>query len=164
MWPVKTILYPTDFTESSEETYRVACQLAHDRKARLIALHVTPKAVVKHVEGHSELPPAQAREKLWEAMRQPRPEEAGLAVEHRLEEGDPVQAILRAAEQIGCELIVMGMHHRTGLTRWFAAGVADEVIRKAPCSVLIVKAPVVAAQPVPTAEFEEPSAAMATPY
>jgi nucleotide-binding universal stress UspA family protein len=141
MWPVKTILCPTDFAETSEATLRAAYQLARDRNARLVALHVAPKSVVKHVETVSELAPEQARAKLWEAIRRPRPEEAELNVDHRLEEGDPAQGILRVAEQTGCELIVMGLHDKSGWTRWLTGGVAETVIQKAPCSVLIVKAP-----------------------
>jgi nucleotide-binding universal stress UspA family protein len=149
MSAVRTILCPTDFAGSSEETFRAACQLARDRKARLIALHVAPKSVVEHVEAVSERSPAEAREKLWEAMRRSRPEEEALDVEHRLEEGDPAQGILRVAEETRCELVVMGMHERSGWTRWLGGGVAEAVIQEVPCSVMIVKIPGPSDEPSP---------------
>jgi K+-sensing histidine kinase KdpD len=99
---------------------------------------------VKHVAGENDLvpnrlSPEEARQKLWAAMRQPRPEEANLNVEHRVEEGDPAEEILRVAEETHCDVIVMGSHPKTGWPRWLLGGVAESVIRKAPCSVLVVK-------------------------
>jgi hypothetical protein len=37
------------------------------------------------------------------------------------------------------ELIVMGASGRTGLLRWLTTSVTDEIVRSAPCSVLLVK-------------------------
>ncbi len=57
----------------------------------------------------------------------------------RFSQGDPVTEILLAAEELGCDLIVMGSHGRTGLRRLMMGSVAESVIRKAPCLTLIVK-------------------------
>jgi nucleotide-binding universal stress UspA family protein len=146
MWEVNSILCPTDFSESSEETLRVACQLARDRKARLITLHVAPKSVVSHVQRVSQLSPEQAREKLWQAMRLPRAEEADIQVEHRLEEGDPVEGILRVALETHCGLIVIGRHAKSGWARWLTGGAAESLVQGAPCSVLVVKEPLAGGQ------------------
>lgn len=51
-------------------------------------------------------------------------------------EGDPVQQILRMAEETRWDLIVMGTQ---GLSRWFTSSVAEQVVRKAACSVLVAK-------------------------
>ena len=40
-----------------------------------------------------------------------------------------------------CDLIVMGTHGRSGLSRVLAGSVAEEVLRKAACPVLVVKIP-----------------------
>jgi len=40
-----------------------------------------------------------------------------------------------------CDLIVMGTHGRTGLGRLLVGSVAEEVLRKAVCPVLVVKTP-----------------------
>jgi nucleotide-binding universal stress UspA family protein len=58
-----------------------------------------------------------------------------------LEEGDPVTQILRIAGEENCELIVMGIHGRTGLGRLLMGSVAEQVVRRAPCPVLTVKMP-----------------------
>lgn len=141
MFEAKTILHPTDLSEASDSAYQTACDLARDKQAHLIALHIAPKGVVSYVDKVSERPVDETNEKLWEAIRRPREEEAGVKVTHQLEEGDPVAQILRVAREAACDLIVMGTHGRAGLTRWFSGSVAEEVIRKAPCPVLIVKTP-----------------------
>jgi len=158
MWEISSILCPIDFSESSEMTLRAATQLACDRKTHLDVLHVVPATVVSHVESVTELDPEQAREKLWEAMRQPRLEEADLDVKHRIAEGDPVQAILRVADETHCGLIVIGKHPKSGWARWLRGGVAETVIRKAPCPVLIVKETALSVPPEPGEHMEQPAA------
>jgi nucleotide-binding universal stress UspA family protein len=155
MFEVKTILHPTDLNELSNNAFRAACALAREKKANLIVLHIAPRGVVSYVDRVSELSAEEAKQKLWEAVRWPREEEAGVNVTHRLEEGDPVREILRVARETHSDLIMMGTHGRRGLTRWFSGSVAEEVVRKAPCSVLIVKPPVEAVQAEPVLASEQ---------
>jgi nucleotide-binding universal stress UspA family protein len=57
-----------------------------------------------------------------------------------LREGPAVPAILSAAVELPAQLLVMGTHGRTGLSRLIALGsVAEAVVRAAPCSVLVVR-------------------------
>jgi quercetin dioxygenase-like cupin family protein len=56
-------------------------------------------------------------------------------------EGDPAEEVLRLTEALRCDLIVMGTHGRTGLGRLLTGSVAEEVLRKALCPVLVVKSP-----------------------
>ena len=139
MFPIKTLLHPTDFSEYAEEAHAMACAIAREQEARLVVLHVTDKPVVSYIEKASELNPKQIQDKLWETLQWPREQEAEINVEHRIEEGDPVKQIVRVAEEIHCDLIVMGSHGRSGWFRWFTSSVIGEVIRKAPCSVLVAK-------------------------
>lgn len=136
---LKTILHPTDLTNLSEDAYRGACELARLGGAKLVVLHITPGHVSEYLRRVSELPADATQEQLWAAIRKPRPEEAGLSVEHELREGDPAQQILLAARETRSDLIVMGSHGRTGVSRWFSGSVAEEVMRGADCSVLVVK-------------------------
>ena len=59
--------------------------------------------------------------------------------EHR--EGDAATQIIAAAEADRADLIVMGTHGRTGLTRLVAGSVARNVLHHAPCSVLVTRPP-----------------------
>jgi universal stress protein A len=54
-------------------------------------------------------------------------------------EGDPAEEILRAAQFTNANLIVMGTHGWTGLSRLLMGSVVEQVLRKAPCPVLTVR-------------------------
>jgi len=58
---------------------------------------------------------------------------------HRL--GGISDTILEVAEHEGVDLIVMGSHGRTGLTRFLLGSVSSQVASHAPCSVLVAKRP-----------------------
>jgi hypothetical protein len=59
----------------------------------------------------------------------------------RVADGQTVAEILRLAQALPCDLIVMGTHGRTGLSRLLAGSVAEEVLRKALGPVLAVRTP-----------------------
>jgi nucleotide-binding universal stress UspA family protein len=46
MFPLHVILHPTDFSPSSEQAFHLACSLARDHGARLIALHVLERPLI----------------------------------------------------------------------------------------------------------------------
>jgi nucleotide-binding universal stress UspA family protein len=58
---------------------------------------------------------------------------------------DPRHAIVEAAREWPADLIVMGSHGRRGMDRLLLGSVAESVVRHAPCSVHLVRMPVVAA-------------------
>jgi nucleotide-binding universal stress UspA family protein len=64
---------------------------------------------------------------------------AGLVTETAVREGDPRSAIVDEAEEWGADVIVVGSHGRTGLTRWLLGSVAQAVVGHAPCSVEVVR-------------------------
>jgi nucleotide-binding universal stress UspA family protein len=56
-------------------------------------------------------------------------------------DADPRHAIVDAAREWSADLILMGSHSRRGLDRLLLGSVAESVVRHAPCSVEIVRAP-----------------------
>jgi len=168
MLPIKTILHPTDFSGPSEYAFQLACSLARDYKAKLVVLHVDmPPVTIGEVITYME--PGAYKEKLWDEFRRLEGSEPGireLRVETKLVEGNPAKEILRTIHEIKPELIVMGTHGRTGLSRLLMGSVAEEVVRKSAFPVLTVKTPLPPAQPAkkgaPTAakaagKVEEPA-------
>lgn len=139
MLPLGTVLYPTDFSENSEFAFRVACALARDYKARLVLLHVIPPPMVIYAGGPVPAETWPNVEEVTEKLRQLEGRSHHVRVESQVMEGDPVDMIVRAAEETGSDVIVMGTLGRTGLGRLLLGSVAESVIRKAPCPVLSAK-------------------------
>jgi len=140
MTPIKTILHPTDFSERSAYAYQLACALARDYGARLILLHVAALPTVAYGDGIAPVEP----EGYWEELRKklyrlaPGPK---IVTEHRFEEGHAATVILEVAKEDQADLIVMGTHGRRGLQRLLMGSIAEEVMRRAACPVLTVRAP-----------------------
>jgi nucleotide-binding universal stress UspA family protein len=142
MLALKSILYPTDFSERSECAFRLACSLARDHQARLIVLHVIPPPQTVAYEAMPMLPdyPPGYREELTKKLHNLKPP-AEVSVDYRLVEGFAASEIVQLATQLDCDLIVMGTHGRSGIGRLLLGSVAEYVLRRAPCPVLTLKAP-----------------------
>lgn len=145
----KTIIFPMDFSESSEAALGVAFALARDYHARLIILHVvSPGPMVSYGEFEKLLEQSSGyRRELEEKLRQCQKPEC--KEEFRLEEGDPANVILRVAQEVPCDLIVMGTHGRTGLRHLLLGSVAEKILRNAPCPVLMLKNPIAGVETSP---------------
>ncbi len=81
---------------------------------------------------------ARARQRLT-TLRE-RVERDRLPVEVHLSERFPSEAILRAAEELDADLIVMGTRGLTGLKHVVLGSIAERTVRMAHCPVLTVKA------------------------
>ena len=153
MFPIRTILHPTDFSEPSRYAFRMASALARDYHARLIVLHVGITPAPMLMEGVLPLDLEEYESGLREELRRVAPPDGSRQVERRLILGvEPVSEIVRVAETEPCDLIVMGTHGRSGLRRVLMGSVAEHVQREAPCPVLTVRVPVVADEEVPAPE------------
>jgi len=136
----RTILLATDFSEPSEAAYLLAYNLARLHLARLVAAHVVQTPVLADVGGDPTPETESWLREVREKLHDLRPAYPTIAVEHRLLEGEPAEQIVRLANELNCDLIVLGTHARSGLPRLVLGSVAEEVLRSAPCPVLIVKA------------------------
>lgn len=50
----------------------------------------------------------------------------------------PAQGLTLLASELDADLLVVGTHGRSGLTRWVLGSVAEGVVRQAPCAVLVI--------------------------
>lgn len=73
------------------------------------------------------------------AKAEQRLRESGFATDGRLLIGDPREALIDAAREERADLIAMGSHGRTGLSKLVLGSVSSHVVTHAPCSVLVVK-------------------------
>lgn len=138
---VKTILLPVDFSPCGEKARALASTLAAKWGAKLVIVHVEPAPLVL---GGGEMHYGMAepiRHVVAQQLSQVRPTEPNVVCEHRLMMGEPAESILRAAQEAKADMIVMGTHGRTGLTRLLMGSVAEAVVREAKCPVLTLKQP-----------------------
>jgi nucleotide-binding universal stress UspA family protein len=141
MLSIRQILHPTDFSGPSDYAFRLACALARDYGAALIVLHVHHEPVAVFAEGGFVPPRPEDDAVLRSQLEEIRCDDPTVVVSHRLVEGNPPEEILRSADELGADLIVMGTHGRRGLQRLLMGSVAEEVVRKATCPVLTVRMP-----------------------
>jgi len=64
-----------------------------------------------------------------------------IKAETKIISGSAAAAIVGEADATGAELLVVGSHGRTGLTRILLGSVAEKVVRTSSCSVLVVRMP-----------------------
>ena len=144
---ISKILVPIDFLPHSAEAVQRALDLASPFSAEVVLLHVYQPAEyplsagdIAYDDEQFERVSALARQRLDGVRREVDPI-GRRGVKARVVQGDPVEAIIEASQRDPFDLIVMGTHGRTGMGRLFAGSIAEEVIRRAPCAVLTVKAP-----------------------
>jgi nucleotide-binding universal stress UspA family protein len=133
------ILFPTDFSTFGQAALDLATTLARDRGAKLLIVHVEEPPIAYGGElyyGIDQPDRAELERMLSEVV----PLDASIGYEHRLILGSPASAIVHLAERENVDMIVMPTHGRTGLLRLLMGSVAEEVVRKAKCPVLTVKA------------------------
>ena len=113
---------------------------------------------VHHVTGPWAMPLFHARADQWafppsrDAAADGRYDGRHFPVETWFCRGAAAEEIVRVAREIGCDLIVMGTHGRTGLERLLMGNTAESVVPEADCPVMIVKAP----QDVPSTTSNRP--------
>lgn len=164
MLRIRHILHPTDYSESSTAAFQMAVTLAHDYGARLTVLNVATPPPVMVAGELPVMPPVDNREYLNELLAKLRNIKTGYAdvvIDRKLVEGDAATEILAMADTVEADLIVMGTHGRTGLSRLLMGSVAEQVLRKAHVPVLLTKAAKVA-KAAPAAAVTQPTAATST--
>jgi nucleotide-binding universal stress UspA family protein len=137
----RTILHPTDFSDSSQAAFAVACSLAQSHRCRLVIAHVLQTPTTAYLGGELIPAPEEQLKEAWLKLHEVRPDDLLPEVEHRLVLGEAAREIVRLAEELQCDLVVLGTHGRSRLKRLVLGSVAEQVLRTAPCPVLTVKFP-----------------------
>ena len=167
---IKTILYPTDLSKSARFAAAYAFSQADAYGAKIIFLHVlpdVPEMIDRSVIGYigedqwesikqSHFHDARealigksndhvvVRQVLAQFSRTAKPDQEGSAAEDEIlvEKGNPVEVIVRVADQRDCDLIVMGTHGQGTLADAMLGSTARRVVRRSSRPVLVVRLPV----------------------
>ena len=142
---LKLILCPIDFSVSSNAALGYASALAAETGATLFIVHVAEDTQA-YLAGYGSFAFADnVSDSLEREMRKQlddtKPTREGVRVQRRYLSGTAVTQIVEFADRENVDLIVMGTHGRTGLSRILMGSIAEGVLRKASCPVLTVKSP-----------------------
>lgn len=141
----KTVLYATDFSESSDYAFEYALSLAKKFNSRLLLVHVINEPVdlrgfyVPHISFDKlEEEIKEGANKMMEKFcRKHLPDYDNY--ETFILPGIPYDEIIKKAEDENADLIVMGTHGRTGLDHVLFGSTAEKVVRKSPVPVMSIR-------------------------
>lgn len=147
MKPFSTILFANDFSESSGHAFDYAFELAQKFSSKLVIIHVINEPVdlrgfyVPHISfDNLEKEITEGAEKMMERFCAERLKNYA-AYEKVVVSGIPYEEIVRKADEVTADLIIMGTHGRKGLDHVLFGSTAERVVRSARCPVMTVRLP-----------------------
>lgn len=144
--PEKTrkILVPVDFAASSNKAFLYAKELVKWWEGELHIIHVLDTEFLSGAV-HITIEPLKESVTKWKKRAEEKLKNIyhvggeNLEGEIHIREGKPHEEILKLADELDVEMIVIGSHGRKGLERAIFGSVAERVTRMAKVPVLIVK-------------------------
>jgi nucleotide-binding universal stress UspA family protein len=146
MLPLEKILCPTDFSKSSYEALKVACEYAKQFSSELYLIHVvptvpaitafTPASRPFNVPLYQENLETSIKEKLLKVAEDKVPKEIHTQV--IVVSGKAGDEILKFADGTKIDIIVIASHGETGGHHYIFGNIAEKVARHAKCPVLII--------------------------
>ena len=132
---MREILYATDLAAGFPAAAPYAISLAQENQAHLTLLHV-----IENQKTGELVHPAELADSKLQKLRQLVPQEAELWCEPRytVEQGNPAEKILEAADRQRADLIVLGAHPAKWLATHLNESTVHEVVSEAKCPVLTV--------------------------
>ena len=138
---MKNVLVPLDFTPHSLKSLEYAVNFAAQFGAKLTLVHVLELQVyTPDLLGAIPLEPEQqaAAEREMEEIRAARiPQTVPVRIDIRM--NFALDGILDAAREFAADLIITTTHGYTGLKHLCLGSTAENIVRRAPCPVLVVR-------------------------
>ena len=144
---IRKILVPVDGSDCSFEAVEYAVNLAAKHNSEICLVFIVPTSASNYYLMTEDWSPV-----LVCTMREMEEEgesillstvtsvkEAGTKARAQLDYGRPAHKIVQIAKEENSDMIVMGRSSRSFVARWLFGSVSDEVVRRAPCPVLVVK-------------------------
>lgn len=142
---IKTVLFPTDFSNGARAAMDYALSLAKDYNARLILLYVIQDISIAEWYIPSSISATDLVEDMQKSAGKEMEKWGAEAsskvkdVEKMVVRGVPFVEIIRTAKEKKADMIVIGTHGRTGIDHMLFGSTAEKVVRKSPCPVLTVR-------------------------
>jgi universal stress protein A len=137
MITIKKIICPVDFSELSRKSLQYANEFARLSNGQVFLVGVIENDPTITYSKGLEKERAEEEQKLLALIEEE--DMAGIVADYVIYEGFPEECILDYAKRQEADVIIMGSHGRRGLKRMILGSVAEHVIRRSPCPVLVVK-------------------------
>ena len=137
---ISTVAVGTDGSATAAEAVKEAAGIARRFEAKLVLLSAFNNAAAG-AAGRDDV----ERQWAWNSSARTRSilegieadlRQSGLECETRSDDGDPADVLVRLAEEVGADLLVIG---NKGMKRRVLGSVPNTVTHKANCSVMVVK-------------------------
>ncbi|MGD2095997.1 MAG: universal stress protein [Desulfobacterales bacterium] len=167
---VKKILYATDLSENARYAFAYAVSLANLYNAGITMIHVLPEVpamldqtVIGYIseerwqqikseqmdeakealigKRREHLAVKEALHQFSEDVKQAQAGDGFTTDDVIVQRGNPVEEIIKSAEECNCDLIVMGTHGHSTLEDVMLGSTARRVIRRSKVPVLVVRLP-----------------------
>jgi len=152
------IMVATDFSACADAAAAVAVQLALQLNAMVDVVTVVDTSALLDAYGNTPFRAqridqirAQARQRAKDFAERHFGEVEDLRV-HVMDGANTCHEIVRAGQELACDLIVMGTHGTTGLAHLVIGSVAEKVVRGSTIPVVTVRGPLAGATAVPADE------------
>jgi len=136
------ILVPVDRTGHNAAVLAAAGELAKKASAVVRLMHVSPVPEPVVVDGRTVSYSDQEEERVEQEgiaeLHAAAAQLKGVPVEYVVRLGNPAEEIVREAEEVNADLIVMATHKRTGVRRLIQGSIAEDVERTTKLPVLLV--------------------------
>jgi len=142
---VKRILVVSRSTQYCKKAIHYGVSLSKKYGAELYVIHVVHNPFIV---GEWDVPMLSLREDYKKTIRRVKKEldaiinsekEKGVLIRELIREGKPTEKILKVVQEKNIDLIIMLAHQQGRLEHFLFGRSNEEIIRKMPCSVLLVK-------------------------
>jgi len=144
---IKSILFPTDFSEGASQALQYATDMAKKYGAKLHIVHI----IYDIGKASGWYVPHRSVDEMYKEIQEGAKKELekfgveelnGIKnLERSVLMGVPHEEIMNFAAKNKIDLIIMGTHGRSGIDRILFGSTAAQVVRYAPCPVLTVRVP-----------------------
>ena len=149
---IKKVLYATDLSPNSDYAFRYAINSAKKHAADVIILYVVEERAPffdqERLKEISETKVAEATDMIKKRLKifvdkelKDDPQYADKAISIEVCTGYPPEEILRKADELNCDVIVMGTHGKGVIRHSFLGSVAQKVLRRVRKPVFIIPLP-----------------------
>ncbi|MGD0283083.1 MAG: universal stress protein [Dissulfurispiraceae bacterium] len=146
MEDVKRILVVSRDTKYCRKAVHYGVSLCRKYGAELYVIHVVHDPII--LGDGWNLPMPSLHEVYKNLLKETREElhtiinsekEKGMAIKELIREGDPTEELFKAVKEEGIDLLIMLAHEEGHMEHFLFGRSNEEIIRKMPCSVLMVK-------------------------